>query len=126
MRDHFPDDPDLVDGLVTAEGRIEHTGAGWYTVDTGEGEPVRIRGRDAALEAAASAEDAAAPAPQAETVETFRGPCRQIKVRNAPVASTVVVERDGVAVPVVVDGRTIERTRGHFGRGRWTVTYRTD
>lgn len=107
------DEPEV---LVTAEGRIGNTGGGWYTVDVGAGQPVRVRGRAAALDAAGT---------DGLTVETFRGPSRQITLQTVPDPSSVAVERDGQPVDVEVDGRTLERTRGHFGRGRWTVTYRT-
>jgi hypothetical protein len=55
------------------------------------------------------------------TVE-FDGPALSVRLPAVP-AGPVEATRDGVPVEVDVDGDRLRRTGGHFGRGRWTVTY---
>jgi hypothetical protein len=56
-----------------------------------------------------------------ETV-TFTGPTLTFELPADGEAAAIV--RDGVPVPFRQHERTLSRTEGHFGRGRWTVHYR--
>lgn len=55
--------------------------------------------------------------------DRFTGPAFTYTLTVDPDPDTVAVKGPAGNVPVNVDGRTVTRAGGHFGRGRWTVTY---
>jgi hypothetical protein len=113
---------------------IRHVGGPWFEVDTPDG-PERVRGREAAEQVAESVTSESRTeitdaimgrrVRQRETVvERFRGPAFKFELSDDPDPDSVRVERhDGNTPYVNVDGRKVTRHAGHFGRGRWTVTY---
>lgn len=125
MTDHLdgpldPDSPPPVSGSSGAN--IVHVGGPWYDV-TVDGETERVRGREAA-EALVDDAPLDEQTPAATVTEQFRGPTFQYDLNGTPDPSSVHVERhDGLSPPFNLAGRTITRHGGHFGRGRWTVTY---
>ena len=127
-----PDSPPPVSGSSGAN--IVHVGGPWYDV-TVDGETERVRGRQAAEQLAEGVTSESRtditevitgrPVRQRESVvERFRGPAFAFDLARSPDPSSVHVERhDGLSPPFNLAGRTITRHGGHFGRGRWTVTY---
>ncbi len=120
-----PPDPDSppASGSGAAEP-IVHVGGPWYDV-TVDGETQRVRGRDAAEQALTDDPEPSAQATVDETrSERFRGPEFSLQLDAEPdPASVKVVRHDGYTAAVNVNGNTVTRRGGHFGRGRWTVTY---
>lgn len=118
-----------------------HVGGGWYEVDTADGTQ-RVRGRDAARQAAGDELADPAGADQIEVTrdvdvtedgpvavsaptatETFSGPALSFTLTAAPHQDTLVVAGPSGPVDVHVVGRQVFRRSAHFGRGKWTVTY---
>lgn len=116
---------------------IRHVGSGWYEVDV-DGEVTKVRGEDAALQLLGEAtqddggegytEVPPGPDSASEAVagqwDEFRGPAMSLTLSRDPDPSTLYVDGPRGAVDVRVDGRTVARTDGHFGRGRWIAFYR--
>ena len=118
-----PDAPPPTSGSEAAEP-IVHVGGPWYDV-TVDGETQRVRGREAAEQALTGDPE---PSPQVADGETrserFRGPEFSLRLADTPDPESVkVVRHDGHTATVNVNGNTVTRRGGHFGRGRWTVTY---
>lgn len=133
-----PPDPDPPAGSGEA---IRHVGGPWFEVAGPDG-PERVRGREAAEALAtarsqtdwdlaeyelqqkeATTDDHVSSGPSVS--ERFRGPALALDLSSVPDPSTVQVQRhDGHIPPVSVSGSKVTRAAGHFGRGRWTVTYR--
>jgi hypothetical protein len=115
---------------------IRHIGGPWFAVDTGQGvEKVRGRGAAQALVVDGEPEDlgfehaetvtvTGVPVVPAERSETFAGPSIAVTLSATPDPATVTVTGPAGPVPVEVDGQQVRRDSAHFGRGRWTVTYR--
>lgn len=110
---------------------IRHVGGPWFEVDTDDGVR-KVRGRDQAeslvesdsIDRTVEAEAPNVDGPAAEPAcETFSGPAMTLDLTRTPDPSTVTVDGPRGPVVVRVEGRTIVRPDGHFGRGRWTVTY---
>jgi hypothetical protein len=118
-----PDAPPPTSGSEAAEP-IVHVGGPWYDV-TVDGETRRVRGRDAAEQALTDDPELSPQATAGETrSERFRGPDFSFRLETEPDPASVKVARhDGHTAAVNVNGKTVTRRGGHFGRGRWTVTY---
>jgi hypothetical protein len=105
---------------------IRHVGGPWFEVDTADG-PERVRGREAAealLEVEPDESYDVTTVDRERRLERFRGPAFKFELSDDPDPDSVRVERhDGNTPYVNVDGRKVTRHAGHFGRGRWTVTY---
>lgn len=134
-----PPDPDPPPASGSGEA-VRHVGGPWFEVDGPDG-PERVRGREAAEALASGAREelqlAEYELQQQEATaedhvlsgstvsERFRGPCLALDLSSVPDPTTVHVQRhDGHSPPVAVSGSKVTRNAGHFGRGRWTVTYR--
>ena len=64
------------------------------------------------------------PDPPHEPSVVFRGPALTFTLPEPPDPDTVTVTHpDRGEVDVAVDGDTVSRPSGHFGKGRWTVHY---
>ena len=127
-----------------SDDQIRHVGGGWYEVDTGDGAE-RVRGREAAEElrtrdlwdrlpdevectteivdtGESTAFETLVPAGKTIT-EAFSGPAMTLTISRDPEPSTLTAHGPRGHVPVRVEGRSVSRPDGHFGRGRWTATY---